>query len=127
VARNQLRSNRRYRAAVAALDPADAVDDDHAEAVTSRVDDAARLAATMRALGTLRPREREVLVLCVWEGQAYETVAATLGVPIGTIRSRLSRARARLQKAADHREPGHQLGQTTGDRNSTGRLSKEGP
>lgn len=46
----------------------------------------------------LSAREREVLGLVVWAGLSYEQAAAALDVPVGTVRSRLSRARARLTK-----------------------------
>jgi RNA polymerase sigma-70 factor, ECF subfamily len=49
------------------------------------------------ALNRLSPEHRAVLVLKDMEGQKYETMADMLGVPIGTIRSRLHRARAELR------------------------------
>ena len=51
------------------------------------------------ALGTLKPKFREVLVLCSLEGKSYEEVAEIVGVPIGTIRSRLNKARLLLKHA----------------------------
>ncbi len=50
------------------------------------------------ALGELAPEQREVLVLHELEGLAYGDVARRLAVPVGTVRSRLSRARARLRE-----------------------------
>ena len=52
------------------------------------------------AIRKLPPRFREVLMLCGVEGFDYEEAANILGVPVGTIRSRLSRARAMLKEWA---------------------------
>ena len=50
------------------------------------------------ALSRLSPEHRAVLVLKDMEGPKYEAMADILGVPIGTIRSRLHRARAELRE-----------------------------
>jgi RNA polymerase sigma-70 factor (ECF subfamily) len=50
------------------------------------------------ALNRLSPEHRMVLILKDMEGQKYEAMAEILGVPIGTIRSRLHRARAELRE-----------------------------
>ena len=47
-------------------------------------------------MASLPPAYREVVVLCELEGLAYAEAAAALSCPIGTVRSRLSRARALL-------------------------------
>jgi RNA polymerase sigma-70 factor (ECF subfamily) len=52
------------------------------------------------AIRKLPPRFREVLMLCGVEGFDYEEAAKILRVPVGTIRSRLSRARALLKEWA---------------------------
>ena len=44
-------------------------------------------------IGSLKPKFREVLVLCGIEEKSYEEAAAILGIPIGTVRSRLNKAR----------------------------------
>ncbi|UGQ46858.1 RNA polymerase sigma factor [Massilia endophytica] len=49
------------------------------------------------ALPLLPPEQREVLLLVALEEMTYEEVAATLGIPPGTVMSRLSRARERLR------------------------------
>ena len=48
------------------------------------------------AIRALPDHERDVVVLVLWSGLSYEDAALALGVPAGTVRSRLSRARARL-------------------------------
>ncbi|MEO3755075.1 RNA polymerase sigma factor [Streptomyces sp. B6B3] len=97
VLRNTARSARRHRAALSRLPPGGSAPD-IAEEVVGRIADAEQLAAAVRALNGLRRKEREVFTLCVWSGLSYPEAAAALGVPVGTVRSRLSRARARLQR-----------------------------
>lgn len=60
--------------------------------------DAARedLRSIVRALPALPGDEVETLLLFVWDGLSYEECARALDVPIGTVRSRLSRVRRRL-------------------------------
>jgi RNA polymerase sigma-70 factor, ECF subfamily len=50
------------------------------------------------ALADLRADEREVLLLFAWADLGYEEIAAALGIPTGTVRSRLSRARGRARE-----------------------------
>jgi len=50
-------------------------------------------------MGSLRPAEQDVLALCDLAELSYEEAATALGVPVGTVRSRLSRARAKLRGA----------------------------
>jgi len=50
-----------------------------------------------RALATLDDGQREALLLYAWAELSYEEIADALGVPVGTVRSRLSRARAHLR------------------------------
>jgi len=57
---------------------------------------AERLAAVRTAVDTLPPAFREVVVLVEFEEMSYEDAAAALGVPVGTVRSRLHRARGLL-------------------------------
>jgi RNA polymerase sigma-70 factor (ECF subfamily) len=56
------------------------------------------------ALGRLSPEHRAVLVMKDMEGQKYETMAEILEVPIGTIRSRLHRARLELRELLEHED-----------------------
>jgi RNA polymerase sigma-70 factor, ECF subfamily len=97
VTRNLSRATRRHRAAMVRLPPADAAPD-FADDLAGRIDDAAHLEAVRAALGKLRRSEREVIALCVWSGLGYAEAAQALGVPVGTVRSRLSRARDKLRK-----------------------------
>ncbi|MFD0395032.1 RNA polymerase sigma factor [Streptomyces nogalater] len=96
-ARNQIRGNRGYRRAAVATAAAVLPVPDHADEVTNQIDDQRRLAATLRALGALRRTEREVVALCLGEGLDYEAAAKALGIPVGTVASRLSRARKKLR------------------------------
>ncbi|WP_405755465.1 RNA polymerase sigma factor [Streptomyces sp. NBC_01411] len=122
VLRNTARSARRHQRALARMPRADIVAD-FAEEVTGRLADAERLAAAKAALEGLRRTEREVFTLCVWGGLDYASAAEALGIPVGTVRSRLSRARAKLRdsagRPADRRDgsqgaPGRELPQGSG-------------
>lgn len=80
--------------------------------VPDLADDAARRADEERAmtvilaeLRSLPAREREVIALCDWSGLSYAEAAAALGVPVGTVRSRLSRARQHLRERAARARP----------------------
>lgn len=57
-----------------------------------------QLTAVIDALADLPSRDREVIVLYAWERLTYEEIAAALGVELGTVRSRLARARGRLRE-----------------------------
>jgi len=57
------------------------------------------------ALDALPPDFRAAVVLCDLEGLSYEEVSATLGVKIGTVRSRIHRGRSQLRAALAHRAP----------------------
>lgn len=66
------------------------------------------------ALRRLPAKEREALLLVVWGELSYAEAAAALAVPVGTVRSRISRARATLHDAAaGHRRPAASI--TNGD------------
>jgi RNA polymerase sigma-70 factor (ECF subfamily) len=62
--------------------------------------------ALRNALGKLSPKLRAVIVLKELEGLAYEEIAATLEISLGTVKSRISRARSELQGLLqEFREP----------------------
>jgi RNA polymerase sigma factor (sigma-70 family) len=73
---------------------------DLADGVSRAVDAADLWPRVADAVTALPEVERDALVLHVWEGLSYEEVADALGVPIGTVRSRLNRARGRLRELA---------------------------
>jgi RNA polymerase sigma-70 factor (ECF subfamily) len=118
--------------------PAPNVVPDFAEDLVGRIDDTRLIAAVRAALGELRRAEREVFALCVWAGLDYAAAAQALDVPVGTVRSRLSRARHKLQRLIDDgtlqpiepiepigREPAEGSGQVDGDRENAARPSQE--
>jgi RNA polymerase sigma factor (sigma-70 family) len=54
--------------------------------------------ATSELIDKLPPEQRQTILLVGLEGMRYDEVATILGVPVGTIRSRLSRGRDQLRK-----------------------------
>ena len=72
-----------------------------------------------RALDALSPDFRAAVVLCDIEGLSYEEVAATLGIKLGTVRSRIHRGRAQLRESLAHRAP---QPTTSAPTRSTGRI-----
>ena len=82
-----------YRLPGSEPSPAQAFDDSHLD------DD------VQAALKALPPEYRAAVVLCDIEGFSYEEIAATLGVKLGTVRSRIHRGRAQLRSALEHRRP----------------------
>ena len=74
--------------------------EDVAERATDSVFAAAALSDVRDAIDALPDAERDALLLAAWEGLSYEDIAAALSVPVGTVRSRLNRARGRLRELA---------------------------
>jgi RNA polymerase sigma-70 factor, ECF subfamily len=72
------------------------LDDDPAERAVASADAGALWPRVVDAIGALPEAERQVLLLFAWEELSYDEIAQALGVPAGTVRSRLSRGRARL-------------------------------
>lgn len=58
------------------------------------------------ALDALDPEAKEILVLREVQGLAYEEIAGVLGVPVGTVKSRINRARMAFKEQFQHRYPG---------------------
>jgi len=71
-----------------------------ADAVGASVDARRRLPVLVDAIADLPDGERDALLLYAWEDLSYEEIAVALAIPVGTVRSRLNRARARLRDAS---------------------------
>jgi RNA polymerase sigma factor (sigma-70 family) len=110
VVRNQRRSLRRYAAALKRIPPPEPVPGIAGE-VAERLDAQTRMRTILAVLDELPESDRDVLALCVWSELSYEDAAAALGVPVGTVRSRLARARARLAELVG--PDGHELDAVT--------------
>jgi RNA polymerase sigma-70 factor (ECF subfamily) len=95
VLRNQRRSLRRHRAAVLRIS-ANEVSPSGEDELIARVDAQRALSAALSAVDRLPQEQRDVVNLVLWSGLSYEDAAQALGVPIGTVRSRIARARAAL-------------------------------
>jgi RNA polymerase sigma factor (sigma-70 family) len=96
---NQRRTTARYRHAMAKIMPEGVPD--HSDDVADRLDDQ-RCAIELRSQVRRLPRhERDVIELCVWAELDQKAAAVALGVAVGTVKSRLSRARRRLASMAD--------------------------
>lgn len=94
---------RRYRALARSTAAWEAAERDH-QPVEHRLDDLAvqgEYAATLEALSRLAPHERDLLTLLTWEDFSYEQAAAAFGLPVGTVRSRTHRARAKLRRLVE--------------------------
>lgn len=98
VLRRHLRTEeRRYRALARAGHLKTVADSD--DSLEDRLDARARRPKLAEALASLKSGDREVLLLLAWADLSYGEIAATLDIPIGTVRSRLNRAR-RIVRAA---------------------------
>ncbi|HEY7302505.1 MAG TPA: RNA polymerase sigma factor [Bryobacteraceae bacterium] len=98
VARNQVRRQLRHRRANARVDDTSGeLRDESGERLLDELSRKQELGALREAILRLPPNYREVVVLCDMEGLDYEQAAAQLSCALGTVRSRLHRARAILQ------------------------------
>ncbi|MEU1815032.1 sigma-70 family RNA polymerase sigma factor [Streptomyces roseifaciens] len=100
IMRRNARARRRRDIALARV-PERGTIPDFADDLVTHLADTEQLRAAHAALARLRRRDREVFTLVVWAGLDYAAAAEALGVPVGTVRSRLSRARTRLRELAD--------------------------
>ncbi len=76
-----------------------------ADQVASRLSATARRAELTSVLGRLPRRQRDVVLLHAWADLTYTEIAEALDVPVGTVRSRLARARVRLRAALGPHAP----------------------
>lgn len=97
VVRNRRRFERRFAAALRRMSepPPEA---NFAARSDERLDDEALMRRALDLLAQLPQHEQEVFAVCAWMELSYDDAALALGVPVGTIRSRLSRARQRLRE-----------------------------
>jgi RNA polymerase sigma factor (sigma-70 family) len=93
--RNATRSLRRYSQALKRLDGHRNLHND--DYMIDRLDAEISLNMVNEAARDLTEPEREIVLLVFWSGLSYEAAAVALGVPVGTIRSRVSRTRRKLQ------------------------------
>jgi len=90
--RNDLRTPATRRTLIPVDEMADHI------AAPDQLDDQLQLSATMRAIDVLPKDQREALLLVVLGGLSYTDAAGALDIPIGTLMSRLGRARKRLRQ-----------------------------
>jgi RNA polymerase sigma factor (sigma-70 family) len=120
--RNDIRSRRRRDAALKKLATiADRPEDALADDVAGRIDDERRMTEVLEQLEKLPSEQQEVIALVVWSELSYEEAAIALRVLVGTVKSRLSRARASLMEPAGER--GHDID----DRDALARASAAQP
>jgi RNA polymerase sigma factor (sigma-70 family) len=100
IARHRRSEGRRLRAmALLASRRADGHDDLVGDRAAQSLDAENEWSALVDAIDVLPDAERHTLLLYVWEDLSYEDIAVALDVPVGTVRSRLNRARRRLRDA----------------------------
>ncbi len=97
IARHRRSEARRIRATARLLSARDEVADP-TDALVSTVDAKELWPHVAEALARLPAGERDALMLYVWEELSYDEIAAALDVPVGTVRSRLNRARVTLRE-----------------------------
>lgn len=77
------------------------VEPDNIERLGARIDAAASMGRVSVVMRRMRAGDRDVLLLHAWGDLTYEQIAQALEIPIGTVRSRLNRARRSLRAALD--------------------------
>ncbi|WP_245974649.1 RNA polymerase sigma factor [Thermomonospora umbrina] len=103
IARHRRTEAARYRAAARA--PVEHTQDFPADRIAAEVSAHAARTVLVKALAGLNAGELDVLLLIAWAQLSYEETAAALEVPIGTVRSRLNRARTKVRTALNGVDP----------------------
>ena len=103
LARHRQREARRLDATARLVNTSITASDLFSE-VDARLDASRLWADVAAAIATLPQGERDALLLFAWEGMPYDQIAAALDVPVGTVRSRLNRARGRLRELVGESE-----------------------
>jgi RNA polymerase sigma factor (sigma-70 family) len=118
--RNSVRARTRYRAALSRAGAervtAPAGLGDPADLVAGRVDSERQMELVRRAIALLPRSQRETVELCVFAGLDHQAAAVAMGVSVGTVKSRLHRARQQLTRELRVAPPGPDLaGPVTGE------------
>lgn len=71
--------------------------DDQSERINDTIDAERQLAKLARQLRRMPAGDRDCLLLYAWAEFSYDQIAESLGIPVGTVRSRLNRARRKLR------------------------------
>jgi len=109
--RDEIRGYRAYaRAAAESSVPG------HEDRATARVAAGTARNRIVAALADLSAGDRDALLLVVWGEMSHEEAAAALDIPVGTIGSRMHRARRRLRAALGGVDPTHDLYLATDER-----------
>jgi RNA polymerase sigma factor (sigma-70 family) len=95
--RNHLRQERRRLMAYSRF-PTETASADEVDVAVSRADARALAPDVARALESLTPADRDTLLLLAWAQLSYSEISEALDIPIGTVRSRLSRARMQVRE-----------------------------
>jgi RNA polymerase sigma-70 factor (ECF subfamily) len=103
IARHRRAEARAYRAL--ARTGTDPLAESFADDAIARVTAAGVRPLLAEALAGLQPRDRDVLLLIAWADLTYDQVSESLGIPIGTVRSRLHRARSQVREALRDLDP----------------------
>ena len=93
---------RQWRSFEASVSRGDHTSDGAIEAAGKRADASSAVRALAPRIAALAARDRETLLLYAWGDLTYEEISMALGVPVGTVRSRLNRVRRKLAPPGSH-------------------------